>query len=58
MSLLPKSRTQARLVQQVMRMMTRWPFSKLGIGGTEKTANAVTLKQYGQPTAVGTPSRR
>jgi 2-polyprenyl-6-methoxyphenol hydroxylase-like FAD-dependent oxidoreductase len=58
MSLLPKSRTQVRFIQQVMRLMTRWPFSKLGIGGTEKTANTVTLKGYGQPTAVGTPSRR
>lgn len=46
MTLLPKSRYRMRMVQRVMRLMEHWPFSKLMIGGTEKTANAVTLKNY------------
>jgi hypothetical protein len=47
MSLMPKSRSQMRMVHQVMRLMTHWPFKGLATSGVEKAANAVALKDYG-----------
>jgi 2-polyprenyl-6-methoxyphenol hydroxylase-like FAD-dependent oxidoreductase len=47
MSLLPKSGYQMRMVHQVMRLMSHWPFKGLATSGVEKAANAVTLKEYG-----------
>lgn len=44
--LLPSSRAQVWMVNQVMRMMERGPFKRLMSGGVEKAANAVTLKDY------------
>jgi 2-polyprenyl-6-methoxyphenol hydroxylase-like FAD-dependent oxidoreductase len=49
MSLLPPSGYQMRMVHQVMRLMSRWPFKGLATGGVEKAANAVTLKEYQAP---------
>jgi 2-polyprenyl-6-methoxyphenol hydroxylase-like FAD-dependent oxidoreductase len=46
--LLPKSRTQMWMVNQVMRMMEHGPFKGLMSSGVEKAANAVTLKDYQQ----------
>lgn len=52
MSLLPKSRSQMRMVHRVMRLMTHWPFQRLATSGVEKAANAVTLKDYAAPQHV------
>lgn len=56
--LLPKSRAQAWMVNSAMRMMERWPFKGLMSSGVEKSANAVTLKEYPVPSdAVSAPRR-
>ena len=47
MSLMPKSRSQMRMVHQVMRLMSYWPFKGLATSGVEKAANAVALREYG-----------
>lgn len=44
--LLPKSRAQAWMVNQAMGMMEHWPLKGLMSSGVEKSANAVTLKEY------------
>lgn len=44
--LLPKSRTQAWMINKAMRMMEHWPLNRLMSSGVEKAANAVTLKDY------------
>jgi 2-polyprenyl-6-methoxyphenol hydroxylase-like FAD-dependent oxidoreductase len=56
--LLPKSRAQAWMVNQAMGMMEHWPLKGLMSSGVEKSANAVTLKEYPIPSAaVSTPGR-
>lgn len=50
--LLPASRGQLWMTIQVMRMMTRKPFTGLMSSGVEKAANAVTLKDYTAPSAA------
>ena len=56
--LLPKSRAQAWMVNQVMGMMEHWPLKALMSSGVEKSANAVTLKEYPIPSdAVPAPRR-
>jgi 2-polyprenyl-6-methoxyphenol hydroxylase-like FAD-dependent oxidoreductase len=50
--LLPKSRAQAWMVNQVMGMMEHWPLKGLMSSGVEKSANAVTLKEYPVPAGV------
>ncbi|HEY7339718.1 MAG TPA: FAD-dependent monooxygenase [Ktedonobacterales bacterium] len=49
--LLSKSHLQAWMVNHVMRMMEHWPFKALMSSGVEKSANAVTLKEY--PVSIG-----
>ena len=44
--LLPASRAQVWMTNQVMRMMSRGPFARFASSGVEKAANAVTLKDY------------
>lgn len=46
MTLLPTSGYQMRMVRQVMRLMSHWPFKGLATSGVEKAANAVILKDY------------
>ncbi len=56
--LLPKSRAQAWMVNQAMRMMERWPLKGLMSSGVEKSANAVMLKEYPVPSdAMPAPGR-
>lgn len=54
--LLPSSRTQVWMTNQVMRMMSHGPFARFMSSGVEKAANAVALKDY--PASLPSPSAK